>query len=158
MTTTTETTIAQPGQLTTAADQLRFITAARSGRAVVTLESARARYTYRIAPMKDRDTGKREPGRFFVHLLTGPDNRSDFCYLGLLLDNGATFRWTRKSCASPKARSVLALEHLVACLAKGETSPHLRVWHEGRCGSCARPLTVPSSIASGLGPICADRL
>lgn len=28
-------------------------------------------------------------------------------------------------------------------------------WHEGRCGKCARRLTVPESIAQGFGPECA---
>ena len=32
------------------------------------------------------------------------------------------------------------------------------IWHEGRCAACARRLTVPQSIATGLGPDCADRL
>ena len=27
--------------------------------------------------------------------------------------------------------------------------------HEGRCGRCARRLTVPASVASGIGPECA---
>lgn len=27
-------------------------------------------------------------------------------------------------------------------------------WHEGRCGKCGRPLTVPESIDTGIGPHC----
>lgn len=30
----------------------------------------------------------------------------------------------------------------------------VEVWHEGRCGHCGRRLTVPESIADGLGPRC----
>lgn len=33
-----------------------------------------------------------------------------------------------------------------------------QVWHEGRCGACNRPLTVPESIENGLGPVCASRV
>jgi len=31
-------------------------------------------------------------------------------------------------------------------------------WHEGRCGKCARRLTVPESIANGIGPECLKNL
>jgi len=31
------------------------------------------------------------------------------------------------------------------------------VWHMGTCGKCGRPLTVPESIATGLGPVCRRR-
>ena len=31
------------------------------------------------------------------------------------------------------------------------------VWHEGRCGRCSRVLTVPESLQTGLGPVCASR-
>jgi hypothetical protein len=34
----------------------------------------------------------------------------------------------------------------------------IQVWHEGRCACCGRPLTVPESIESGFGPICAGRM
>lgn len=30
----------------------------------------------------------------------------------------------------------------------------LEIWHEGICARCGRPLTVPSSIQSGFGPVC----
>lgn len=43
-----------------------------------------------------------------------------------------------------------------------EVIPHVQalgrieVWHEGRCGRCARRLTVPESILIGIGPECAE--
>lgn len=41
-------------------------------------------------------------------------------------------------------------------LTKGNELPDkVEVWHEGRCGACGRRLTVPESIAQGLGPVCA---
>jgi len=33
----------------------------------------------------------------------------------------------------------------------------LEIWHEGRCGRCNRKLTVPASIALGIGPECGQR-
>lgn len=35
-----------------------------------------------------------------------------------------------------------------------ELPEQIEVWHEGRCGRCGRRLTVPESIANGLGPEC----
>lgn len=34
----------------------------------------------------------------------------------------------------------------------------VEVWHEGSCGRCGRKLTVPESIANGLGPECAEKV
>ena len=31
------------------------------------------------------------------------------------------------------------------------------VHHEGKCGKCGRPLTVPESVKTGLGPICSGK-
>jgi hypothetical protein len=31
-------------------------------------------------------------------------------------------------------------------------------WHEGKCCRCGRKLTVPASIASGIGPECATKI
>lgn len=45
----------------------------------------------------------------------------------------------------------LCAEHAIA---GGVIPPSLEVWHEGRCGRCGRALTVPESIASGIGPVC----
>src|SRR5208337_3354054 len=63
--------------MTDPGDVRRF---ALAGNARITLSSERTgvRYTYRIQCVKDSDT------RFFVSLLTGPDNGSDYAYIGML--------------------------------------------------------------------------
>lgn len=43
-------------------------------------------------------------------------------------------------------------------LRAGQVPTDVEIWHEGRCGHCARVLTDPESIARGLGPICAEKL
>lgn len=35
--------------------------------------------------------------------------------------------------------------------------PEVEIWHEGSCGCCSRPLTVPASIRLGIGPDCAQK-
>jgi hypothetical protein len=39
-------------------------------------------------------------------------------------------------------------------LIKNNLPNFIEIWHEGRCGKCGRTLTVPDSIANGLGPEC----
>ena len=36
--------------------------------------------------------------------------------------------------------------------------PGVTIYHEGRCGRCGWPLTVPSSVKAGYGPECAGRV
>lgn len=130
----------------------RFATA---GRAHFTLVSQRTgqRFTYRVKVKKD-DEGN-PTNFFFVSVLTGPQNTSDYTYLGCL-SNGR-FINDRRMRIGADAPSRRAFAWFWSRLNAG-TSPDLpecEVWHEGRCGRCHRMLTVPESIETGLGPICA---
>lgn len=132
---------------------------ALAGRAVLTLSSTKTdtRYTYKIAAPKDDESIAR-PVRF-VSLLTGPDNENDYQYLGML--NGTNFRLTKKSRLPAESAPVRAmtffcfrvLSHPEAALPDG-----LEVRHEGRCGRCNRPLTVPESVDRGIGPDCWEKM
>lgn len=139
-------------RLTTAAAAKAFIL---GGNATLTLVSTKTgtRFTYKVRANDEGDM-------FFVSLLNGPDNTSDFRYLGRIA--GETFWMGRKT---PRAGDVgkdapsmkafaWTWAHLV-----GEVLPNeqLEIWHEGRCARCNRLLTVPASIASGFGPECAGK-
>lgn len=128
------------------ANARRFILA---GNARVTLESVKtgARFTFRVRQKDD--------GFYFVSVLTGSDNEADYTYLGTI--RGGRYAHGRKSRICAAAPSAKAFEWAWPRLAAGSVPDGLRVWHEGRCGRCNRPLTVPESIASGLGPECAGR-
>jgi len=137
-------------RITDATDALKFMLA---GRAHLTLRSAKTgtRYTYRVKRKADANL-------WFVTTLYGTDNTSDYSYLGFINED-RRFGLTRKSRFtkdSPQTKAFdWALRHLVE---KGEVPEQLEVWHEGRCGRCGRLLTVPESIASGIGPECAKRV
>lgn len=135
-------------QLTEAEKARGFILA---GRAVLTLVSKRtgARFTYRVQLAKDSD----EP--FFVSVLTGPTNTTDYEYLGII--RGGQFRTTRATRISADAPCAKAFAWSWARLARGELPAELEIWHEGRCGHCGRVLTVPESIADGIGPVCREK-
>ena len=122
---------------------------ALAGNARFTLSSEKTgqRFTYRI---RAKDDG----AVFFVSLLAGPDNTSDYRYLGFIRE-GTYVHGRAKAKISPDAPSARAFawfwSHVDAL------PPSCSVFHEGRCGRCNRVLTVPESVSTGLGPECAGR-
>lgn len=128
---------------------LRFILA---GYAIFTLVSRKTgtRFTYRVSVAKDR------PDLFFVSVLTGPQNTTDYQYVGVITRDGG-FRHTAKSKIGTDAPSVKAIQWTIEKLMDGVEPDQLEIYHLGKCGKCGRPLTVPESIITGLGPTCAGR-
>lgn len=123
---------------------------ALAGNARLTLQSAKSgdRYTFRVRASDDG-------GLHFVSVLTGSDNESDYEYLGTIrADRYAHGRKSRITATAPSAR---AFEWAWPHIAAGRIPAALEVYHEGRCGRCNRPLTVPESIRTGFGPECAGR-
>lgn len=150
------------GQLTTAADARAF---AQAGNATLTLVSKASgtRFTYKVqAPHRPGNEGTnaaRDTGNDmrFVKVLTGADNENSYTYLGFIR-RGVFFHGNNKSRISTDASSTKAFAWAWKMLAQDVLPAGLEVWHEGRCGRCARKLTVPASIASGFGPECAGRV
>jgi hypothetical protein len=127
----------------------------RAGKAVVTLKSLKsgARFTYRLTVSEDKQA-------IFVGLMSGPDNNSHYKYIGRVARDifWAGRKVPRPGDISPDAPGSVAFAWAWRQLATGNMPATLEVWHEGRCGRCARRLTVPESIASGFGPECAGRM
>jgi len=122
-----------------------------AGKATITLRNKETgnRYTYKINCPPDRKI-------FFVKLLCGPDNTSNYKYIGFIRNE--IFSWGNKSSISKESMGVQAFEFVFnSILAPGKTSTILEVWHEGRCCRCGRKLTVPESIKTGFGPECYAR-
>lgn len=135
--------------ITSPENAIRFMMA---GRATVTLKSQRTEkhYTYKISK------GKKEGAPHFVSLMTGPDNKNSFTYMACIFD-GEKLRWTQKSCVKPNSAPFAAFRYAFERLIAGIMPEGVEVYHHGRCGACGRKLTVPESIESGLGPICAGK-
>src|SRR5258708_38527897 len=134
---------------------------ALAGNAIITLQSLRtgAHFTYKIRAKDVAGEIKADytPDRiWFVSLLSGADNESDYQYLGLI-NKHREFRLTAKSRASANAPSVKAFEWFWHMVRDGIPT-ELVVRHEGRCGRCGRTLTVPESIDRGIGPECAQKI
>jgi hypothetical protein len=129
---------------------IALTTFATAGNATFTVTSRKTgnRFTYKVRkPNPD--------GPAFVALLSGPDNESDYQFLGTIFPDG-TYRHGRKSRISSTAPSAIAFDWVW----KHATNlpEAVEVHHEGKCCRCGRKLTVPESIESGIGPECATKM
>lgn len=120
-----------------------------AGRAVFTLRNALTenRFTYRIR-------ARRRHG-YFVGVLRGPDNESAYTQIGTIegYQRGPRFIPVYRENQGQSLRVFAwAWPRIVA----GTLPPEIEFHHAGRCGRCNRLLTTPESIASGIGPKCAE--
>jgi len=143
--------MSHPHLIEDAAGALAFL---YGGRARFTLKSLSTgkRYTYRVSKAKDRDD------MFFVSLLTGPDNGSDYEYIGFLKTGGGISMMIAGRKGNPNHPAYKALDWALDGLSRGIMPAKLEFWHEGRCARCAKVLTDPVSIERGLGPECAGKV
>ena len=117
----------------------------QGGRGRFTLVGREHRYTYRLSRSDDDKLT-------FVKVLSGPDNDSDYTYLGFIPEAGDRLVAGRKG--RPDAPSFKALDWWL----HHPNHPGVEFWHEGACCKCGRTLTNPESIARGIGPHCAGDL
>ncbi len=117
------------------------------GNSIFTLESAKTgnRFTYRVKKAEDRK------GLYFVSVLKGRDNETDYAYVGILTKGGV--RLTKASKHTKQSLCVKALDFFMKKL--NDIPENLHIYHEGRCCCCGRRLTTPESITNGYGPECA---
>lgn len=139
-----------------------FLTA---GNALFTLVSkatgARKTFLVEQAPHNDEH---RKAG-FFVKLLVGPDNGSDYRYLGFMYEGTANDHLRFKRNGNNFGNEACgAFEWMITQLNwrdDGDVEAHFGLvaefWHSGRCARCGRTLTDPHSIETGLGPVCAEK-
>jgi hypothetical protein len=107
-----------------------------------------ARFTFKVCkPSKEKP--------FFVSVLTGQDNENDFTFLGTIFDGGKYVKGRRSSILE-SAPSAVAFEFVWN--RSYDLPEGVEIFHEGKCCCCGRKLTVPESIASGVGPECAKKL
>ena len=127
-----------------------------AGNATITLESAKtgARYTYKVRVAKEGNV-------HFVSLLSGPNNETDFQYMGIIkqVEDGLLFFRTKASKISIDAPSWKAFNYYWSIVrTTGDLPAALIVRHSGKCGHCGRELTEPESIDLGIGPICRAKM
>ena len=139
------------GQIKTTNEMKRFVMA---GNAIITIKNSetQGRFTYRI-----RQSEGDGSVRFFVSVLTGPDNNNSYSYLGHIYRDDRYIHG-RKSRIGQDALSEKAWSWFWIKLLNDNIPSQIEVWHEGRCGRCGRRLTVPESVENGIGPVCAGMM
>jgi hypothetical protein len=131
-------------------NNLKFFT---GGRALFTVSNGKGEhYTFRINKPKKDDKGNPP---YFISMLTGPDNTSNYTYLGLYIPQFNTVRLTSKSKFASESTPVKVLNWAFKKVAEGGNLPEgYSIAHEGYCCKCGKLLTDPISIEMGIGPNC----
>lgn len=127
------------------------------GDSIVTLRSKATdrSFTFRITESEPDPEQPKRPTVFFVKLLTGPDNTSNYTTFGTIFGR-KTFKFnTNKSHISKDALSVAAFDWVFRSLIAGKTCPDtLEVLPSGTCARCQRLLSDDTSIRLNFGPEC----
>lgn len=154
------------GQLAFAGEIRRYIL---GGNSTFTLVSKRTgqRFTYKVKSSKadsnaNWSTGNQNRDTYFVSVLSGPDNDNDYMYIGLLaksVDGAYKFIETKGSKARKGSPSFDGFAYVWNLVEFGAHFPSgVEFWHEGACCICGRKLTVPESVADGIGPECKGKV
>ena len=132
-------------------NKIKSATFFEGGKAIFTVANPTGKhYTYKIT--------KKEKTPFFVSLLTGEDNTSDYTYMGLYRPQDHSLKLTAKSKFNDDTTPVKDIRWAILKVAKGEPIPDgYSIQHEGRCCRCGRLLTTPQSIEDGIGPECSRK-
>lgn len=139
-----------PGRLTTA-DDMKTFALAGSARLTLVSEKTGTRYTYRIRRPKEANASC----PWFVQVMYGPDNETQYAYLGTIYPNNEkSYRHGLKSNIPEGDVREKAFQWFWNHAKRGAVPPQMQVWHEGACCRCGRTLTVPESIRNGIGPEC----
>lgn len=126
------------------------------GKATFTLKSLQSGHhiTYKV---QESDNKK---GFFFISVLTGPDNWSNYSYLGTIHTHGTRleYRYGTKSRIGSNAASAKAAAWFFGNLNAGHLAPSCEFYHEDKCCRCGRKLTTPDSVTNGIGPECMKKV
>jgi hypothetical protein len=128
------------------------------GHAVFTLVSKKsgARKTFRVRVIHPKP-GYTKPG-FFVDLLIAPDT---YKYLGFLHENRTgelVLKLNANRWGTDAYEAFCWILYAINFDTPAKFFDSTEFWHSGNCARCGRALTVPESIASGIGPVCAGRM
>ncbi len=128
-----------------------------AGRAVFTVAGKDKRFTFRINRKESQNARYPEPSYFVSVRTGGADAEHAYTYMAILDTRTGTLRFTTGSKITAGSPAAVALAWTLRRVWAGLPLPApAAIYHEGRCGRCGRPLTVPESILTGFGPDCAE--
>lgn len=128
-----------------------------AGKSTITFKSKATskHYTFKIrkAPKAFKDERL-----FFVSVLNGPDNSSDFAYVGMVNSETKYFGTTTRSRYTTESTCFKAFDYTLRHIIIGDYDKTVEVLLSGKCARCGRTLTEPESIKRGIGPFCESQL
>lgn len=141
----------------------KFVTA---GKAIFTIEPSaefiqnhgcNPHYTYKV---NFKEGSMKFPPTYFISLLTGQNNETDYQYMGLLDPQTGLIRLTAKSKHNTSSFPVLFASRVLGAIWKDLDVEKFgwKVHHEGKCCRCGRTLTTPESCTRGIGPECFEKM
>jgi hypothetical protein len=134
---------------------VRFVLA---GNAIFTIQNRETgnRFTYKIK------VSDNNPHFFFVSVLNGPDNWTNYAYIGVISKKpGHTigmFEYGAKSKIGEQSQSVKSFLWFWIRVTRATLPDIVFVYHANKCGRCGRKLTVPESVETGFGPECINKI
>ena len=122
------------------------------GKALFTVSNNKGNhYTFKIRRRKDSP--------YFVSLLTGPDNTTNYTYLGIFNQQYKKLVLTHASKMALDSVPVNVFNWAVQQVYENKQLPEgYGIQHEGKCCRCGRLLTDNVSIDKGYGPECSKYL
>ena len=144
-------------------EQLRALICSRL--TMVTLESRRTgqRRTFKVEAIQPHASAGAEAARHVVSWLHGPNNTGDYNRLGIVFDGQ---QWRHGSTFSRPWDDAIGVDTVThrawqffweRLVRRGDVASTMAVYVARRCTVCGRWLTVPESVVSGLGPVCATK-
>jgi hypothetical protein len=145
-------------------DALNYILGGNATFTTVSINTGN-RFTFRCSQLKRFDaTLKKEVAEemWFVSVLTGPDNDSNYSYMGTIStkeNNKWIMRLTKNSKIGKEAPSYAAFTTVLNYLQNSVSfidglRDKLKIYHDGTCSKCGKTLTTPISVVTAFGPIC----
>lgn len=134
------------GQITDARAMRAYLEGTH-GRFTLVSKRTGARFTYRVRRDKYGDLAE-------IDVLVGPQNTADYVRCAWL--SGDFTVSDGQHISQPAYRALAWFVNALRGLRESKLA-QVECWHEGVCCRCGRALTVPASIASGIGPTCAGK-
>lgn len=131
-----------------------------AGKAIVTVLNTKTdgRCTYKVQAAGRTAAEQLAAEILFVSVLVGPENNSHYKYIGIIIRRSGEFKTTAKTKLPLDDARLQGFAWLLRNSHRLENFPHVEVRHHNNCGKCGRTLTVPASVDTGLGPVCARTL
>jgi len=127
-----------------------------AGKAIFTVSNDKGtHYTFKVSKAPSNPNFQGE--MFFVSVMTGSDNESDYTYMGVLKRDCRIVQTKKTTIGAGDVRFKTAQWAINKVLTGTELPEGYAIRHAGRCCACGRLLTNPDSIDSGIGPECAKR-